>query len=282
MFNSINSAKDFVSNMKIVYPYGHPKAKAGMLLLASELMKQKSQQPQQAQVIYYIPQTVEKTAEEIGITQDIPEFEYGGETLERYTNDFCITNLIELANSIQPIKYFVTDRFENNNTALKNQKGKLIIVFKELVSIRVVDAINKFIERAEDCEHLFQSSVDFSSTQKNSITINLLTDDYTDTEFNRGGKVYEFAPKKINLSKTKKIKTELGDYILGLVSDDFVYFVNFEEGDDNAQTIMYNKKGELLSDNIFASNDLFETLENEDKFEFIHPDLEQYKSEYSE
>ena len=40
---------------------------------------------------------------------------------------------------------------------------------------------------------------------------------------------------------------------------------------------MYNKKGELLSDNYFASNDLFETLENQSTFEFIHPDLRVFK-----
>ena len=37
---------------------------------------------------------------------------------------------------------------------------------------------------------------------------------------------------------------------------------------------MYNKKGELLSDNIHETNDLFETLETQDSFEFIHPDIE--------
>jgi hypothetical protein len=42
---------------------------------------------------------------------------------------------------------------------------------------------------------------------------------------------------------------------------------------------MYNKNGELLSDNFFASNDLFEVLEKESTFEFIHPDLEKYRQE---
>ena len=40
---------------------------------------------------------------------------------------------------------------------------------------------------------------------------------------------------------------------------------------------MYNKKGELLSDNIHATNDLFETLENQIEIEFITPDLEVYR-----
>ena len=83
--------------------------------------------------------------------------------------------------------------------------------------------------------------------------------------------------KKINLSKTKIITTELGDYNLALITNDFVYFVNSNEGDENAQTIMYNKKGELLSDNIHATNDLFETLETQDSFEFIHPDIEELR-----
>jgi hypothetical protein len=55
--------------------------------------------------------------------------------------------------------------------------------------------------------------------------------------------------------------------------------VNLEEGDDNANTIMYNKKGELLSDNYFANNDLFETLQNESTFEFIHPEVEYNRQE---
>jgi hypothetical protein len=104
-----------------------------------------------------------------------------------------------------------------------------------------------------------------------------LTDKFSDKEYKKGGKVYEYSPKKINLSKTKVITTELGDYNLGLITNDFVYFVNPNEGDENAQTIMYNKKGELLSDNIHATNDLFATLETQDSFEFIHPDIEELR-----
>jgi hypothetical protein len=280
-FDSINSAQDFADNIQPRYPYGQPKANAGMILIASELLKQQQQQQQaqQPQVVYYVPQPVEKTAEEVGITQDIPEMAEGGEALGLFTNDFCITNLIELANEIQPIKYFVTDRYDNDTFESKVYKGKLIIVFKEMASIRVVDAINKFIERAEDCHHIFEQAVNVSGSQRTSISINLLTDEFSDTEFNRGGKVYEFAPKKINLSKTKKIKTNLGDYNLGLITDDFVYFVNSNEDDENAQTIMYNKKGELISDNIFATNDLFDTLETQDTFEFIHPEIEAYRQQ---
>ena len=192
-------------------------------------------------------------------------------------NDFCMTNLIELANEIQSVKYVVTDRFKETDFESKKYKGRLIIVFKEPASINVVNSITKFIERAEDCHHIFEQSVNASGTEPNGISINLLSDKFTDREFNKGGKVYENTPQKINLSKTKKITTNLGDYNLGLITNDFVYFVNATEEDENAQTIMYNKKGELLSDNIHATNDFFQVLQNEDKFEFIHPDIEAYR-----
>jgi hypothetical protein len=192
-------------------------------------------------------------------------------------NDFCMTNLIELANEIQAVKYVVTDRFKQTDFESKKYKGRLIIVFKEPASINVVNSITKFIARAEDCHHIFEQSVNASGTEPNGISINLLSDKFTDREFNKGGKVYENTPQKINLSKTKKITTNLGDYNLGLITNDFVYFVNATEEDENAQTIMYNKKGELLSDNIHATNDFFQVLETQDTFEFIHPDIEAYR-----
>jgi hypothetical protein len=272
-FDDIKSAEKFILNVEEKYPYG--KANAGMLLLASELMK--NQQPQQPQVVYYVPQPQpQEQAQNTGIVQNVPEMANGGDLGydDDLINDFCITNLIELANEIQPVKYFVTDRFKQTDFESKNYKGRLMIVFKEPASVNVIEAITKFIEKAEDCHHILEQSVNVSGSEPTGVSINLLSDRYSDREFNKGGKVYDYAPKKINIDKTKKIRTNLGDYILGLVTKDFVYFVNIEEGDENANTIMYNKKGELLSDNYFANNDLFETLENESEFEFIHPDVE--------
>jgi hypothetical protein len=285
-FNDMKSAQKFIDNIEPKYPYGIPKANVGMLLLASELLnKKQAQQPQQAQpqVVYYIPQPQPQPQEvqNTGIVQDIPEMANGGYlgNDDELKNDFCITNLIELANELQSVKYFVTDRFKENDIKFKNYKGRLIIVFKEPASINVVNSINKFIERAEDCHHIFEQSVNVSGSEPNSLSINLLSDKFSDTEFNKGGKVYDYAPKKINLEKTKKITTHLGDFNLGLITKDFVYFVNPEESDENGNTMMYNKNGELLSDNFFASNDLFEVLEKESTFEFIHPDLEKYRQE---
>ena len=283
-FDDINSAQNFINNIEPKYPYGIPKANVGMMLLASELLnKQKQQQSQaqaQPQVVYYVPQPqVEEP--NTGIVQNVPQMAFGGESMDFNTdlNDFCITQIIGLANDIQPIKYYTTSRYDENDFESKEYKGKVVIVFKEPVKVSVTNAISGFIEQAEDCHDIFEQSVNVSGNQPNSISVYLLTDKFSDLEYKKGGKVYEYSPKKINLSKTKKITTELGDYNLGLITNDFVYFVNSNEGDENAQTIMYNKKGELLSDNIHASNDLFETLETQDSFEFIHPDIEAYRQE---
>jgi len=283
-FDDINSAQKFIENMDMKYPYGVEKANVGMLLLASQFAQQKQQQQSQVQsqpqVVYYIPQQQEEIQDE-GIVQNIPEMAEGGVLGhdDEEVNDFCITNLIELANDLQSVRYFITDRFKESEFESKKYNGKLIIVFKEPASINVVNSINQFIEKAEDCHHIFEQSVNVSGTEPNSISINLLSEKFSDREFKKGGKVYDYAPKKINLEKTKKITTDLGDYNLGLITDDFVYFVNPQEGDENASTIMYNKKGELLSDNYFASSDLYEKLESGNTFEFIHPDIEAYRQE---
>jgi hypothetical protein len=275
-FNDIKSAQNFVDNIVPKYPYGMPKASAGMLLLASQFLPQQQQQ-QQPQVVYYVPQP--QMVNETGIEQNIPQMASGGETSNKDLNDFCITQIIGLANDLQKVWYYTTERFDNKDVKSEYFKGRLIIVFKEPVKVALVNAINEFIERAEDCHDIFDKSVNVTGNNPNSITVNLLTDKFTDKEYKKGGRVYEYSPKKINLSKTKKITTELGDYNLALITNDFVYFVNSNESDENAQTIMYNKKGELLSDNYHATNDLYETLESQDKFEFIHPDIEAYRQE---
>lgn len=277
-FDDIKSAENFIKNINPKFPYGIPKANAGMMLLASQLMQ--PQQQSQPQVVYYVPQPQMET-ENTGIVQNIPQMAFGGESndFETDLNDFCITNIIGLANDLQPVRYYTTSRYDENDFESKKYKGKVVIVFKEPVKVAVVDAINEFIEKAEDCHDIFEQSVNTNANEPTSISVYLLTDRFSDKEYKKGGKVYEYSPKKINLSKTKKITTQLGDYNLGLVTDDFVYFVNPNEGDENAQTIMYNKKGELVSDNIHATNDLFETLESQDSFEFIHPDIEAYRQE---
>jgi hypothetical protein len=50
------------------------------------------------------------------------------------------------------------------------------------------------------------------------------------------------------------------DYTLELITKDNVFYGDLEEGDDNANTIILNREGELLSDNYFASSALVEEL----------------------
>lgn len=280
-FDDIVSAEKYANNIIYKYPYGVPKANMGALLLAQQLLQSQSQpQQQQPQVIYYVPQPQVENQE---IIQNLPQAELGGEMeilqnkLE--LNDFCIDNLIGLANDIQSVKYYMTDRFSEKQFESKKYKGRLVIIFKEPATVNVVNSIKNFVERATDCHHLFEQSVTVSGDKPNSVYINLLNENYSDLVFGKGGKVYENTPQKISLDKTKKIKTILGDYNLAVITEDFVYFVNEEESDENAQTMMYNKKGELVSDNYFATSDLFDVLLSNDELEYISPSMEYNRQE---
>ncbi len=272
-FDDIKSAQKFIDNIEPKYSFG--KQNTGMYLMASELMNNKQQQ----QVVYHIPKT--KEIESTDVSQSTPKMSNGGGVGydDEEINDLCLTNLIELANELQPVRYYVTNRFKESDFESKTYKGRLTIVFKEPASVNVVNSVTKFLERAEDCHHLFEQSVNISGSEPNGLSINLLSDKFSDREFGKGGKVYDFAPKKINLDKTKKITTHLGDFNLALISKEFVYFVNMEESDENGSTFMYNKNGELLSDNYFASGELYETLERETTFDFIHPNMEIQRQE---
>jgi hypothetical protein len=273
-FNDIKSAEKYIDSIVIKYPLGGiEKASYGAILFASQLAQQQQQQPQQ--VVYYIPQQAESVVD-TEIVQNIPEYNDGGQLNNKDLNDMCITEIIELANDLQEVKYYKTSRHENDMYSEKYD-GKLIIVFKEPVQVKTMESINDFIEQADGCKEIFEQSVNVSGEQEKSMYLYLKSPVFSDLEYKNGGKVYEYSPKKINIDKTTKITTDLGDYVLGLITKEFVYFVNPNESDENAQTILYNKNGELLSDNIFATNDLFETLETETDFEFIHPDMKEYR-----
>lgn len=69
----------------------------------------------------------------------------------------------------------------------------------------------------------------------------------------------------------KRYTTSLGTYWRGLETEDFVYYINYQEGDENACVHMYRKSNmELVSNNYFAYNDMFEVL-TENKFTYISP-----------
>jgi hypothetical protein len=68
------------------------------------------------------------------------------------------------------------------------------------------------------------------------------------------------SPDKIQ-ANTKRICNWNGTYYRAVETKDFIYFVNYREGDDNGNTMMYRKDGlELVCNNYFASNDLFELM----------------------
>ncbi len=279
-FDTIKSAEKYTENIKLKHPFGMmPKAKYGAILVASQLFQNKQNQKPETQYVYYIPKSEEY--QETEIVQEIPQMRTGGELSQKDLNDLCVTEIIELSNDIQEVSYYKTIRHDSNDSELKKWNGKLVIVFRDDIEQRTLNGINDFILRAEPCQDIFDQTVHYSEDRPKLIYIYFRTNSYTDIEYKFGGKVYENTPKKINLSKTDMITTSLGDYVLYLVTEDFVYFVNKYEGDENAQVIMYNKKGELVSDNYFATSEMYENLESEDEFEYIHPDLIEYKNEFN-
>jgi len=71
--------------------------------------------------------------------------------------------------------------------------------------------------------------------------------------------------KKIIPTNQKTITNILGVYKRALETETFVYFVNFNEGDENGQVKMYRKEKdslELVSDNYFALVGLEEDIKD--------------------
>jgi hypothetical protein len=67
---------------------------------------------------------------------------------------------------------------------------------------------------------------------------------------------------KIKLQKTKTISGNL--YRLSLITQDFYFYSNYKEGDENGNTLMYDRKTDkMLSSNYFAYIALEEELEKE-------------------
>jgi hypothetical protein len=77
------------------------------------------------------------------------------------------------------------------------------------------------------------------------------------------------SPRSIN-PNTKLICNWLGRYHRGLETRDFIYFINYQEGDENACVMMYRREGlELASNNYFAYGAMFETLTEEKDWTYI-------------
>ena len=49
-------------------------------------------------------------------------------------------------------------------------------------------------------------------------------------------------------------------YRLAAITKDFTFYVDHEESDETCAVLMYNKRGELVSNNFFAANYLLELV----------------------
>ena len=49
-------------------------------------------------------------------------------------------------------------------------------------------------------------------------------------------------------------------FFKAMVTNDFVYYVDYSESDDNANVVMYDLEGTLISDNYFANSDMFSRM----------------------
>jgi len=66
----------------------------------------------------------------------------------------------------------------------------------------------------------------------------------------------------MKLSNKRIIKTPLGEYHRALETPMHIYFVNYAEGDDNANVLMYDRKMQLVSNNHFANSGMSEDLQS--------------------
>ena len=64
----------------------------------------------------------------------------------------------------------------------------------------------------------------------------------------------------MKLSNQKVIETVLGKYFRVLETSKHIYFLNFEESDDNAQVKMFDRERNLISDNYFATEAFMKAL----------------------
>ena len=70
---------------------------------------------------------------------------------------------------------------------------------------------------------------------------------------------------KTKFSKNDRgiIKTATGNFQRALETLEHIYFVNFEEGDENGNVKMFTRKMELVSDNYFAHVGMVDDIESE-------------------
>lgn len=66
----------------------------------------------------------------------------------------------------------------------------------------------------------------------------------------------------------RQISNKGSRFYKAMETKDFVFYCNYQEGDDNANVIMFDKEtGELVSDNYFANQEMFSLMR---KFDFTY------------
>ena len=76
----------------------------------------------------------------------------------------------------------------------------------------------------------------------------------------------------MKLSNKRVIKNSLGEYHRALETLNHIYFVNYDEGDNNSNVLMYDRKMVLVSNNHFAGVGLEEDLKS-GEYVWIAPKL---------
>lgn len=77
------------------------------------------------------------------------------------------------------------------------------------------------------------------------------------------------------LSNKRIIKNRYGTYERALETDNHIYFLNFDESDENRQVLMFDRKMNLICDNYFGFGALFEDIESK-SYTWIINKLKEY------
>jgi hypothetical protein len=62
-------------------------------------------------------------------------------------------------------------------------------------------------------------------------------------------------PETIEVDEFDDVPADI--FTKAVITEDFVYYINFDESDDNGSTKMFDKDMKLVSDNYHATNDLY-------------------------
>ena len=233
----------------------------------------------------------------------------GGVAGHEHLLNACIGQVVKFFSQISSIKdHFVAD-------------NKLIIVFDHELMTQDVDAMQSILANMPECHDVMNDYLDLGYTENhNSVRIGLKVNaepTFARGGDIMGKTMHEFKEGKLRSSSGDKVTNRKqaiaiglskersgkfdeggtipkqldsfpneiehwnGKYTKALVTPDFTFYVNFEEGDENANTLMYRNDGSLVSDNYFANEGLMDELMDEDqKYIFIHKNIYDYLDEY--